>query len=86
MPPFKGLCCLLRKESVYLLVPMLLSKALSLTASSLLGLESAPASSSFDVYLMILRTCNDSMPVSLGAKCLHTQRHRGCELFVAFEV
>ena len=36
---------------------MLLSKALSLTASSLLGSVKAPARTSFDVYLMILSTC-----------------------------
>ena len=36
---------------------MLLSKALSLTASSLLGFDRAPARTSFDVYLMILSTC-----------------------------
>ena len=38
-------------------MPMLLSKALSLTASSLLGLDRAPARTSFEVYLMILSTC-----------------------------
>ena len=46
-----------RGSEKYLLVPMLLSKALSLTASSLLGSDKAPARTSFDVYLMILSTC-----------------------------
>ena len=46
---------------------MLLSKAFSLTASSLLGSESAPASTSFDVYLMILSTCTSSVHVT----CVH---------------
>ena len=47
---------------------MLLSKALSLTASSLLGSDRAEARTSLDVYLMILSTCM-AIHTQLGLDC-----------------
>jgi len=72
---------------VHLLVPMLLSKAFNLTASSPLESDSAPASTSFDVYLIILSTCTH--PCSSGicawastGLLVLTQRHEGFDFYV----
>lgn len=81
--PSKMPTCPLHLRRLDLLVPMLLSKAFSLTASSLLGSESAPASTSFDVYRMILRTCTIWVPVTHPCKSLQSHRHAGREVSVS---
>ena len=75
--------CRQHSQRLYLLVPMLLSKAFSLTASSLLGSESAPASTSFDVYRIILSTCIILEPVTHPCKRLRSHRHSGREVSVS---